>query len=261
MAHIQKVPYESRRSGKTTTAWKARYTGPDGVERSKRFDRKVDAEKWLDSNGADIALGAWVDPAAGRVTFREYANSWRATKADVADRTLINVVGRLDNHSVPYFGDMQMSAVRPADVRKFVAHLTSSGKAPSTVKAIFQTTAQVFRQAVQDDIIAKTPCVGISLPRERRQIMDFLSPQQVNDLADTIDERYKALIFTAAYAGLRAGELGALRVGNLNLGDDGSTIAVNGAASRSERAAGLRADEDGSGPCGRHSPIPIRDAR
>jgi len=81
MGHIQKVPYKSKRDGKKTTTWKARYTGPDGVERSKRFGRKIDAEKWLDSNGADIARGAWVDPAAGKVTFREYAETWRATKA------------------------------------------------------------------------------------------------------------------------------------------------------------------------------------
>lgn len=128
-------------------------------------------------------------------------------KRDVADRTRINVDGRLNNHSVPFLGDMQMSAVRPTDVRAFVAHLTASGKAPSTVKAIFHTTAQVFRQAVQDDVIAKTPCLGISLPRERRQTMDFISPEQVNDLAEIIDDRYKALIYTAAYAGLPAGNL------------------------------------------------------
>jgi hypothetical protein len=52
MAHVQK------RNGR----WQARYRGPDGLERSKRFSRKVDAEHWLDTNGADIVRGSWVDP-------------------------------------------------------------------------------------------------------------------------------------------------------------------------------------------------------
>ena len=139
---------------------------------------------------------------------------------------------RLDNHALPHFGDMQMSAIRPSDVRTFVAKLTGARKAPSTVKAIYLTTAQVFSQAVVDGIIAKTPCAGIGLPRDRRsEEMHFLTPGQVNDLATELTDRYKALVYLAAYGGLRAGEIVALRVGSLDLGQLGGTIAVTGAAS------------------------------
>ncbi len=241
MAHIQKKTYKSARTAKVTSSWQARFTGPDGKERTKRFERKVDAEAWLNTNGGDIARGSWVDPAAGKVTFRAYAKSWRATKADVSERTRINIDGRLDNHAIPFFGDMQMSAVRPSDVRTFVAKLTGGGKAPSTVKAIFLTTSQVFAQAVNDGMIAKSPCIGVSLPRERhREEMNFLTADQVNVLATQIDERYRALILTAAYGGLRAGELVALQASALNLGELGGTISVTGAASeiRGELAFG-----------------------
>ena len=200
-------------------------------ERTKRFDRRVDAEKWLSTNGADIARGAWVDPAAGEITFRQYVKTWRATKADVSDRTLINIEGRLDNYAIPYLGDMQMSSVQPSDIRAFVANIVK-GLAPSTVKAIYNTTSQIFAQGVLDGLGAKSPRVGISLPRERyREEMHSLSPDQVNDVAAAVDERYRALIYTAAYAGLRSGELVALRVEAMKLGVLGGTIAVNGSAS------------------------------
>ena len=52
MSHVQK----------RDDRWQARYRGPDGRERTKRFDRKVDAENWLTTNGADIVRGSWVDP-------------------------------------------------------------------------------------------------------------------------------------------------------------------------------------------------------
>lgn len=47
--------------------------------------------------------------------------------------------------------------------------------------------------------------------------MHFLEPEQVHQLADAIDDRYRAAIYLAAYGGLRAGELWALRVERMNV--------------------------------------------
>lgn len=41
--------------------------------------------------------------------------------------------------------------------------------------------------------------------------MRILEPEEIKLLAETIDERYRAMVLTAAYSGLRFGELGALR--------------------------------------------------
>ena len=189
MAHIQK------RGSK----WQARYRAPDGRERTHRFERRVDAENWLNTNGADIARGMWIDPQAGKVTFEDYAKGWLTTKVDVSARTLINIEGRLRNHAIPHFGKLRMSDIRPSSVRAFVAKLTSAGRAPSTVKAIYLTASQGFDQAVLDGVIARTPCLGVPLPSDRKQDeMHFLSADQVNDLAAAIDDRYRALIYCAA---------------------------------------------------------------
>ncbi len=55
--------------------WRAVYTGPDGRRRTKSFARKAEAERWLRTEVAAIDRGAWVDPAAGKVAFREWAGS------------------------------------------------------------------------------------------------------------------------------------------------------------------------------------------
>jgi hypothetical protein len=62
MAHIAK------RNGR----WQAAYRGPDHRERTRTFDRKLDAQRWL--AGQDVAMvgGAWVDPQAGSVTVDSY---------------------------------------------------------------------------------------------------------------------------------------------------------------------------------------------
>ncbi|MGK2880278.1 MAG: hypothetical protein ACSLE6_05605 [Mycobacterium sp.] len=46
--------------------WRARYVPEDGQERSKMFDRKVDAQQWLDREITPaIAAGTYVTPQAG----------------------------------------------------------------------------------------------------------------------------------------------------------------------------------------------------
>ncbi|MGH9181481.1 MAG: hypothetical protein ACRDY5_07185, partial [Acidimicrobiales bacterium] len=54
----------------------ARYRDHSGREHAKRFDRKIDAERWLATTQAAHLRGEWVDPAAGRMTAREFAELW-----------------------------------------------------------------------------------------------------------------------------------------------------------------------------------------
>jgi len=61
------------------------------------------------------------------------------------------------------------------------------------------------------------PCIGIELPREQpRDEMHFLSHEQVAILADAVDDRFRTLIYVAAYTGLRWGELAALKAERVN---------------------------------------------
>jgi len=212
MTHIRKRP------NRAANPWQVRYRDPAGVERSRHFPRKIDAERFAATVSADIVRGQYIDPHAGRQTFSEYVNSWLATKAAVSPRTRINIEGRIENYARPTFGPMTLASVRPSHARAFVADLVARGLAPATVKAITLTTAQVFAQAVHDGIIARSPFDGIELPADRhREEMHFLGADQVNVLASTIDDRYRSAIYVAAYGGLRAGELWALRVERVNV--------------------------------------------
>ena len=51
--------------------WRARYRDDAGREHAKHFSRRLDAKRWLDEVTASIVTGQYVDPNAGRITFRE----------------------------------------------------------------------------------------------------------------------------------------------------------------------------------------------
>jgi hypothetical protein len=126
-------------------------------------------------------------------------------RATVAPRTYVNIEGRWRNHIEPVFGEHQLASIRPIDVRKWVASMLDAGMAPDTARKVLQVLAQIFRSAEIDRLIARSPIIGIELPRSAAaDEMDFLAAAEVERLARCIDSRYRALIFTAAYCGLRA---------------------------------------------------------
>ncbi len=67
MANLQKRP-----DGK----WRARYRDDGGRQHSRHFARKVDAQRWLDEVTASVVTGQYVDPKAGRIAFKAYAEQW-----------------------------------------------------------------------------------------------------------------------------------------------------------------------------------------
>lgn len=49
--------------------WRARYRDETGHEHTRHFDRKVDAQQWLDQVTAAVVTGTYADPKAGQITF------------------------------------------------------------------------------------------------------------------------------------------------------------------------------------------------
>lgn len=88
-------------------------------------------------------------------------------------------------------------------------------RAASIVKA-YQIIGRLFRIAVSDGRLAQSPCRNIWLPKVETTEKRFLTAVQVADLAQEIDSRFRAFVLTAAYTGLRYGELAALRLGNFH---------------------------------------------
>ncbi|MDC1388483.1 hypothetical protein N8342_01455, partial [Acidimicrobiales bacterium] len=73
MGSIQ--PKQKGRGGKKA-GWRALYRDNDGKQRSKSFDRKADAAKFLSTVEADQLRGTYVDPRAGKITLNEYAETF-----------------------------------------------------------------------------------------------------------------------------------------------------------------------------------------
>jgi integrase len=96
--------------------------------------------------------------------------------------------------------------VRPTEVQAWVRSLATR-LAPGTVEVVYRYLAAVFRSAVEDRVIAMSPCRGVKLPKIERVRVEPLTTEQVVAVADAVDDRYRALVILAAGTGLCQGEV------------------------------------------------------
>jgi integrase len=210
MAHIRRHPKAPHR-------WQVRYVDPYGKERSKNFARRIDAEKYLHTVEVQKIRGEWTDPAAGKTRFGDWAVQVDTTRPNRRDSTRARDSSYLRSLVLPTFGDVELAAVHPNDIRVWIADLQDRGYAPATIATAYQILSRAFRVAVADGLIARTPCREIKLPKNDRDEKRFLTGTEVEHLAEAIDPRYRALILTGTYTGLRFGELAGLRTNKLDL--------------------------------------------
>lgn len=203
MASIERIVRDGRTEG-----WRARWRDPGGVQRKKAFAKKSDAERHLTTTSHSILTGAYVDPAAGRRTFREYGEGWRAGQPH-RPNTVKAVEQHLRCYAYPVFGSRPIAGIRPSEVQ---AWATGLPLAASTTRTVFNTIKAVFKAAVRDRVIAHNPCDGVALPKVPPRKVEPLTVEQVETIIDSAPDEYRALLVLAAGTGLRAGELFGLQV-------------------------------------------------
>jgi len=107
--------------------WRARYRDDGGKEHVRHFDRRVDAQKWLDEVTASLVAGTHVAPKTARMTVGEWCDSWLegyATRRPSTVRQARVHVAQIKAE----FGGMRLSAVRPSHVKAWTARLRMEGK-------------------------------------------------------------------------------------------------------------------------------------
>lgn len=204
--------------------WEVRWRDADGRQRSKRFQRKADAERHRAFLLADLARGEYVDPERGKVTVEDVARQWLATKVGIRVSTRSGYEYIVNADIVPALGRRSVASVRQSDVKAFIAKLEQDGRQPGTIRNIFRVLKQIMQTAVDDDRIKNNPCQGVKLPRSEPHEQHYLSAAEVAALAEAMPQRYRTLAYLAAYTGMRWGEIAALRWKRVDL--LGRTITV-----------------------------------
>ena len=205
MAHIE--DRWKRDGGRSRRRWRARYLTPDGDERSRSFDRKLDAERFMAEVEHTKNAGTYRDPDAGRVTLRKYAASWAEGYPEDSTRGE-KIRRQLANHIMPKLGDVTLAELeqRPSRIQQFLTGLPM-GDAGASQIAI--TLSSIFNAAVADHLIGENPVKSksVRVPRQGRRKVTPWTPVQVQAIRAGLPARYRAAVDCGAGLGEREGEI------------------------------------------------------
>ena len=145
-------------------------------------------------------------------TFRDAAEEWLDYCEKVRDckastlRDYRNMVRVLDRE----FGDRKIEAITPEEIELWISGYDGSNR---TRQKYLVCLGSIFKRAMKVHGLPRNPAEVVERPRVRRAAkIDVLRPEEVLALVRAAKSEQDAAIFhTAAFAGLRMGELLALR--------------------------------------------------
>jgi integrase len=228
--------------------WQVRWVDDGGNERSKSFDRKVNAQRHMTGVTTAIATGTYADPRRSVVTFGTVAETWIKAKeaAKRAPKTVAGYQSLLETLILPKWENVALRDIDHAAIQDWITWLSTDpaarqrkggegGLSPARVIQANQVVRQVLSYAVRAKYLAVNPAADIELPSKPQGKEIALSHDQVRALADEIANAEGALrhrsdtvpartspqalatmVRLLAYAGLRYGECVALRVGDVD---------------------------------------------
>lgn len=165
---------------------------------------KGDAEVALRRAESEIARGTF-----GRKDhdFEEFYNGWIQTKKkSLKPATWASYEHTFRTHILPAFKGKTLAEIKPLDVQTWIDHLAEKKLAPATVGKAYRYLRACLKQAENWDLIDKSPCRSISLPRCNGAELSFLEPREVNALLEQARDPERHLFMVLAWSGLRLGE-------------------------------------------------------
>jgi integrase len=216
----------SQRKGKRGGVWYAKYRLPDGRQVQKRIGRawtektappegyftKASAKAHLDELLAQARQGTLPGMVRTGRTFRDAAEEWLDYCEKVRDckastlrdyRNMVRVLNR-------EFGDRKVEAITTEEIELWIGGYSGSNR---TRQKYLVCLGSIFKRAMKVHGLPRNPADVVERPRVRRAAkIDVLRPEEVLALVRAAESEQDAAIFhTAAFAGLRMGELLALR--------------------------------------------------
>ena len=126
MARVKDLWLTSGRSRTAETAgasgWLAVWSGQDGAEQSKAFDRKIDADRYGAAMEADQLRGVYVDPRRGAELVRDYGETkFLPSMVHLRPNSAGTYASHLRTHAWPLLGGRRIGSLTKSDMKSFVS--------------------------------------------------------------------------------------------------------------------------------------------
>ena len=228
--------------GEKKEAWVADYVDQAGKRHLKTFDRKKDADAFHAKASVEVREGTHTADSAS-VTIAKAADLWIATckGRDLETTTVDAYQQHIKLHIAPYLGRVKLSQLTAPMVRDFEDNLregkpapgdeAGEPRSPAMVKRILGSLGSMLGDAQERGLISRNVVrdlrsrrrKGVDRRAERRQKgklrvgVDIPTRLEIKAIVEALDGRWRPILLTAIFTGLRASELRGLRWADVDL--------------------------------------------
>lgn len=203
------------------------YSSRDRRKVRRTFRNYGEARSWRADAQRQVDQGAL--RASTRRTLREAADAWLegAEAGEIRNRsgapykpsTLRGYRQALEDRVLPPLGGAKLSAVTTSDLQRLVDRWQGEGCPAATIRNAVKPLQAVYRRAKSREGLPINPTRDLELPAPRPREVEIVAPRVAAKLLIAVPAEDRAIWATALYAGLRYGELRALRWSAIDLND------------------------------------------
>jgi len=191
--------------------WEARYTAPNGKQKSVYGKSEAEVTKKLRGVLHEIDSGAWREPS--RMTMSEWLEIWLSDyQGHTTGRTVETYRCIVRKHFIPTFGMVKVGKLSQMHVRRMVADLQRAGRSTSTIRHSCAILGGAMKCAVEAGLIKASPVEGIKLPRKAKAKFEIVDREQIPAFVQAAESTpYPNEILFMLYTGVRVGEARGLK--------------------------------------------------
>jgi integrase len=222
MAKVRKRQWVTP-TGERREAWIVDFTDQAG-RHIKTFVRKKDADAYLARVRVDLNTGVHT---SSKATVAHAGEVWITDAAQRLERATVDAYRQhLDQHIVPLIGDVKLADLTVPKVRAFADELRGRGRSPTMIRKVIGDLGSILADAQERGLVAQNVVRNLSYRKkrtkqtQRRKLqvgVDIPSPDEIRALVSKLEGRWRPLILTAIFSGLRASELRGLPWANVDL--------------------------------------------
>lgn len=217
-------------NGEPREAWIVDYVDQAGGRHIKTFERKKDADNFSATTHVQVREGTHV-PDHASITVREAGDLWiqSARDAGLEPTTIQGYEQHLRLHINPAIGALKLSRMSVPAVRSFEDRLRTKGCSPTMTKYVVRSLGGILADSQERGLIVRNPVRELRSRRrhkadgsDRRRAklkigVDIPTPSEIKAIVGAAKDRWRPLLLTAIFAGLRASELRGLRWADVDL--------------------------------------------
>ena len=223
-------------AGEERQAWIVDYADQAGKRRMKTFRLKKEADAFETRSRFEITQGTHT-PDSASITIAEAAGEW--LKSCVANNLETATIDSYEQHArlhiKPFLGRLKLSQLTAPTIREFQDKLRRGDPAPgetdgkarseAMVKRVMTSLSTMLSDSQERGLVARNVARDLRSTRKRGQQrqhearhngklkigVDIPAPEEIKAFVGALQGRYRPILLTAIFTGLRASELRGLR--------------------------------------------------